>query len=288
MHTVNKLLIPIITVASLQVAQAVLVSTPLAGDITTHEGAPASGAPWDNVLKIKRGSGVYIGAGWMLTARHVFASGSASVVYNGTTYNSDSNYILDLQDTFNIDDVPTTGDTDLRLFRLNASIVDLSSLTIGTVAGPPTTGPRPRNGDALTMIGYGGDTIDSRTKSWGTNNVEAVNQGFSILGRPTTMFTTDYDTDTSGEGHAINGDSGGGVFHNNGSEWQIAGLMSAVINTVDPAIGLHIQLSRYEYEINDFILANGSAPTPVPEPSTTALVGLSFIGFILRRSRAKD
>ena len=141
MHTVNKLLIPIITVASLQVAQAVLVSTPLAGDITTHEGAPASGAPWDNVLKIKRGSGVYIGAGWMLTARHVFASGSASVVYNGTTYNSDSNYILDLQDTFNIDDVPTTGDTDLRLFRLNASIVDLSSFTIGTVAGPPTTGP---------------------------------------------------------------------------------------------------------------------------------------------------
>jgi hypothetical protein len=29
---------------------------------------------------------------------------------------------------------------------------------------------------------------------------------------------------------------------------------------------------------------NGSAP--VPEPSTSALVGLAFVGFILRRSRA--
>lgn len=269
MHALNKLFIPIVTAASLQVAKAVIVFSPLAGGIATHQVAPASGAPWDNVLSVNSASGVYIGGGWMLTARHVFASGSTSVVYNGITYNSDSNYILDLQDTFTIDGVPTTGDTDLRLFRLDTSITGLSTLDIGTAVG---------SGDALTMIGYGG------TKRWGTNNVEDINQGVSVSGRPTRMFTTDYDTATSGEGHATGGDSGGGVFYNNGSNWQIAGLMSAIDNTQDPSIAYHIQLSSYQTEINDFITLNGSAP--VPEPCTSALVGLAFVGFILRRSRA--
>ena len=274
-----KLLTPIFIIASLHVAHAVAVLTPTGGDLSIHETAPASGAPWENVVRVGSASGVYIGGGWVLTARHVFPSGSTSVTYNGTTYNSDNNYILDLQDTFTIDSVVTTGDTDLRLFRIETTILGLPTLNIGTVAGPPSTGPFPRVGEALTMIGFGGGT-----KRWGTNNVEEINQAASVSGRPTRMITTDYDTATSGEGHATGGDSGGGVFYNNGSNWQIAGLMSAINNTPDPDIGYHIQLSSYETEINDFIALNGSAA--VPEPSSSALVGLAFVGFILRRSRA--
>ena len=263
-----------------QALQAVIILTPEGGSITNHEVAPASGAPFSNVLKVldqSNSSGVYIGGGWILTAKHVYNETAgipvATVEHEGTAYTVDTTPGLTL-DFSDATTYPTAPEIDLRLFRLETVIPGLPTISIGSVTA----------GDAITMIGRG-DVGSSRIKRWGTNNVEAKNILLGLgdpVSRHVVAFSADYDTATTGEGGAIGGDSGGGVFHDTGSEWVLAGIMIAVDTAASPDITYSAQLDEYQSEIEAHIATHGSA---IPEPSGSSLLMIAGFGFILRRTR---
>lgn len=262
-----KSLICAISILATQTLQAVIINTPDGGSITFHETVPASGAPWNNVLNVNGSSGVYIGNGWVLTAKHVYSgAGVATVIHEGTTYGVDTSLTLDFSDGS-----ISPAEVDLRLFRLNTIIPGLSTLSIGSVT----------SADAITMIGRGGGT-----KRWGTNEVEDIDLLIGIgdpATRHITSFYSDYDTATTGEAQAIGGDSGGGVFHNDGSGWKIAGIMIAVGSIDGSQVTVNAQLDEYQSEIEAHIIAN--SPAPIPEPSSGMLLALSGVGLAMRRSR---
>ena len=157
--------------------QAVAVATPN-GDHTVD---PATGVPWDNVLKTTgtSGSAVYLGGGWVITANHVFndapSATSSAVDFMGVSYPSDPSQIYELTNPAGVG----SANPDLRLYRLQ---VDLGLPTI-------SLGDAPLGSD-VTMIGFG-----SGAKTWGTNTVESELTSISPLivarQRP---FTTDYDS----------------------------------------------------------------------------------------------
>ena len=67
---------------------------------------------------------------------------------------------------------------------------------------------------------------------WGTNVVVqtsmALNDGFGI----TNSFATTFESNTSSnECQAADGDSGGAVFYNNGTQWLLAGMMYSIDGT---------------------------------------------------------
>lgn len=241
--------------------------------MSNHLSAPASGAPWDNVLNVNGNSGVYIGGGWVLTAKHVYNTAvDVPVVHEGTDYTVDTALTLDFTDPIGV----LATEVDLRLFRLTSTIPGLDSITLTSVI----------LGNPVTMIGRGGSP---RTKRWGTNNVELTDE-LVYLGpeggppeRHITSFTTDYDTSTVGEAQANGGDSGGGTFYQDGLEWKIAGIMIAIDPNSSPQQTFHAQLSQYQTKIENHMALHGSA---VPEPSSAVLLVIASFGFIIRRSRS--
>lgn len=246
-------------------SQAVTVATP-SGSTTTD---PGTGVQWDNVLDVvgTQGSAVYLGGGWVLTANHVFddppITTSTTVAFAGTNYDADPSQIYDLTNP-----VFVTGSTspDLKLFRLTETL-PLPTVAIGSVSVT----------DAVTMIGFSGG------KSWGNNNIEFFVTNVLGNGRNSNAFWTDYDPATTNEGQGATGDSGGGVFVENGGIWELAGIMIGIGPLVDGGQTgtFSVNLNTYASEINDIIASNGSA---IPEPGT--LVLLSLVGLVaMRRQR---
>jgi hypothetical protein len=193
---------------------------------------PPDQAPWSNVGLVNGASGVYLGAGWMLTASHV---GAGNTILNGLLFQWDGGFQR-----------LTNGDgsaTDLILFHLK----NLPALPKLTLASSP-----PSSFSLVDFIGYGriaGSTetnIGANTgfywsasgfKSWGNNKVnlgglKTINAGAGNV----TVFVTDFTSPatpgptgpTSDEAQAAAGDSGGGVFLNGGSNWQLVGMIDAI------------------------------------------------------------
>lgn len=79
------------------------------------------------------------------------------------------------------------------------------------------------------MAGY--STVSSQTKRWGTSLVgNPAGSGIQVIlqsgGGETISYATEFQ-DVDGRAHAVSGDSGGAVFHKNGSQWELAGLILA-------------------------------------------------------------
>jgi hypothetical protein len=193
---------------------------------------PADGCPWPNVGQVNGASGIYLGAGWVLTADHVgpgeFSATGTLFHYDGTSHrltNSDGTA------------------TDMVLFHL-ATLPSLPRLTLASNS-PAASAP-------VDMVGYGRIAASAQTncgsylgfylsatgsKSWGNNEVnltgQIINAGYGEL----TTFTTPFVNPgtggaTTNEGQAAEGDSGGAVFQQNGSTWQLAGMVDAI--TAEP------------------------------------------------------
>ncbi|HWX20448.1 MAG TPA: hypothetical protein VN578_11160 [Candidatus Binatia bacterium] len=202
----------------------------------SNTNAPADGAPWANIGTIHFASGIYLGAGWVLTTAHT--GGAGDITLDGTLYAPDGT-------SFRLTN-STGSSNDLVMFHLNAlpplprlpvttttpaALAQVDLIAFGLIAGSAQT----NFGPGLTGFYWS----SSESKSWGNNNVDSGGTMVIDAGLgPVTVFTTDFSLSgqTSDEAQAAAGDSGGGVFQKNGSTWELVGQLLYVANlTGQPA-----------------------------------------------------
>lgn len=192
------------------------------GDGRGNTGPPPDDPGWSNVAQRGFWSAVYLGRGWMLTARHV---GGGDVVLNGepVPWVEGSEVVLRNEDRTL---------ADLAMFRLQRE-PDLPELTVVEAS--------PRVGAEIVMIGKGrsrgrmfrwlghvGYRWDSDGEMrWGTNTVASHMLDGQI--RNSATFSARFSVAGSPyEAIATRGDSGGAVFVRDDGHWELAGIMLAV------------------------------------------------------------
>jgi hypothetical protein len=207
-------------------ALAVLIAS---GDGTGNTTAPADDPGFANLGVASGLSAIYLGAGWVLTANHV---PTGPVVLGGTSYAPVAGSAVRLEDS---PGVPT----DLKLFRL-VSDPGLPALDISSSS--------PLHNESVVMVGHGHNRgaatswngIDgwswagASAMRWGTNRVAARNLTIVISSSTVHAFSLVFDDDggVSDEATAVTGDSGGAVFRDAGSAWELGGVMFAAYSFV--------------------------------------------------------
>ncbi len=280
------------------------------GDGSGNTTAPPDDPGFNNVGN----RGVYLGniGGnfWVLTAAHV---GAGSINLAGTIYNHVAGSTVTIS---NPSGQGLSATTDLAVFRINSD-PGLPNLSISSTA--------PAVGSNVTLIGDGLDReaaqiswhVDTSTnpftwtegganpnvfgfkpagtstKRWGTNVLTApgANQVIDVgFGDSRVLSMTFDQAGGDDEATLALGDSGGGLFHKNGSAWELAGILLAV-GTVSgqPSNTSIFTLPAFSADLafyRDEILS----VTAVPEPSLTAAI-LAFGSLAtvtgLRRSRKR-
>lgn len=197
--------------------------------------APTDGSPWTSVGRVNCCSGVYLGAGWVLTAWHV---GAGNATFGGTLFPWDGSSLrLTNSDGSN---------TDMVMFRLR-TLPPLPRMSLATTTPAASSqvdliGCGHIAGSAQTNIGAytGFYWSPNQLKSWGNNKVDSggttiINAGVGNV----TVFSTSFSSSrqTSDEAQAAAGDSGGGVFQKNGSTWQLVGMLDATGNLANQPSG---------------------------------------------------
>jgi len=199
---------------------------------------------WDYTVELSSGTGVYLGQGWVLTAYHVYDDqiGQSVTFADGTMCNEVSGYSN------------RVGDTDLALFLVSneptlapltissnvSSGADLLIVGTGLQQQPQeTTWWRNSNtGEWSETVQTGGVWVEetgyktigfsTRTRTWGTNDVQStgITIGTSHL---TTGFSTDFD-DSVDEAQLVVLDSGAPAFSYNSStsQYELSGLALSV------------------------------------------------------------
>lgn len=258
------ILLPLLLLAA--PANAILVDT----STPQHNEQPPPDDPgWRNIGRRGQTTAIYLGDGWVLTARH---SGLGPVELEGQAYQP-------VEDSEHWVSSPGGGaQADLLLFRIEPA-PDLPGLALRR---------RPvRRGEKTLLIGYGqgrgdpaiggpGFRLDPRRgKRWGTNRVEAT--GIAIRGPLRTLthcFAMTFTSgDTAHEAQATVGDSGGAVFVPGRKRWRLAGVMLSVAGQPGQAknevlYGNQTQaadLSAYAPEIQAVLDGTFRRPEPVPE-----------------------
>ncbi len=218
--------------------------------------AAGNGAGWNYVGQINGGaSGVYLGnysgTHYVLTANHV---GGGNFTLGGTTYNLVSGSYHQVAPAL-----------DLGVFAIHGG-APLDALTQLVLGSSLTTS------SSLNMIGYGGGT-----KRGGYNTPDSEDF-YSYDGYTEALFITDYDS-VPGEAQAIGGDSGGGVFYQNGPNLELAAIMVVAGTDSGKQITGSVDVGYYRTEIL----------TRVPEASTVGfwIVAATFAVSVVWRSRSR-
>jgi hypothetical protein len=257
-----------------------------AGSGNTEAPAPPDDPGWAHVGWRANyvGSVVYLGDRWVLTAAHV---GAGDVQFGGAVYAPEPGSWQPLHDP-----VDPGKPADLALFRLTAAPPSLTGLSIVQSALP--------DGAGVVGIGYGLDQASSETwwnsnwekktgteayrgfellgtfiKRWGKNDIDPNGQVVvSESGYTTHALQMTFDQSGSlDEMQAVHGDSGGGLFYKNGSDWELAGIWIArTYHDTNPKqpdatavygnLSLAADLSWYRSQI----------PVIVPEPSMLVML----------------
>jgi hypothetical protein len=204
------------------------VSAVLDANSFTNTSPPADGSPWANVGQVPAGpSGIYLANGWVLTAAHV---GAQDIYFGGTQYHYDGQ-------SYQLTNTPSGSPADMVLFHLS-TVPNLQPLALASTS--------PTLNSQVDMIGFGHNAgaptntagltgftwSASGVKSWGNNKISQSNvEVYDGVGT-NISFVTDFDSlglgQTSDEGQATVGDSGGAVFQHTSSGWQLAGMMYAI------------------------------------------------------------
>lgn len=306
MHPFTRAALALSFVLSLP-ARAVVIAE---GDGSGNTTPPSDDPGLDHLAIVNGASGIYIANQWVLTAYHVASSQPASVNFGGTSYATEPGT---WQRLTNNGDSGMSANTDIVMFRL-ASDLGLNDLTISSSV--------PGSGSDLIMAGNGRDrvadtiywdadwkettssnathtgfkTTSTHTVRWGENDVAGTNQNVSIGYGDVKAFSTAFDDPSNwfggftDEAQAVVGDSGGAVFHKNGSTWELSGMIDAVgtfsgqpSNTAVYPSGVS-KNTTYAADLS-FYRDQIAAIVAVPEPSATSLALLSALALIRRRRR---
>ncbi len=289
--------------ALLLVAPAARALVIVGGSGTANNTNPGGGLPWNNVGSVNGASGVYLGSFgggyWALTVSHLVGSGSSLgnlVLNSGTfTYVPGSGVIVRNGDN---------SATDLTLFRVSTD-PGLSNLTLATTV--------PGNGSLITYVAKGnvegaanywsvtlnpGASDDVWTDlggtpggnaagylwaasiggRWGEASVTGVSSYNVGTGLTAAFYTTFQNV--GGRTQGATGDSGGATFYNNGSGWELAGIMGAIAAFENqPGSTAVIGNTTFSASIASY---NGFITSAIPEPTTyAALAGLLAMGAVV-------
>lgn len=265
------------------------------GDGQGNTNAPTDDPGWANVGSADGyASAVYLGDGWALTANHV---GMRNLILQGTTYTYVAGSSVQLTNSGG-------SGADLLIYQLSNApslpVLNISSNTLSV-------------GSAVTMIGrsdtrnassnrwyidtnsipyvwsnatfIGADafadgffvTNGNRQMRWGTNAVA----GSGLVGNTPSLYTT-FNSGT-GVAQGASGDSGGGVFFKDGSNWELAGIMLEISvysgqpsSTAVYGNGTYFaDLSQYQSQIMGYMA--------IPEPGAGMLLVLAIAAVGLGR-----
>ncbi len=224
--------------------------------VTYPSGPTASGVPWQHVARygMDNASAVYIGNGFLLTARHVGIS-DADILIQGTAYLRDTTYT-----TVPITIPGPSGNTvvDLRVDK----ILGDPGLPVLPILG---TGTQDTNLDSV-MVGWGvgkgslagsgwtwgGDA--TRALRWGTNRTLTSAIPITYTLGPTFSYSslaTTFDFPPGGnEAAGTLGDSGSGLLQKVGGVWRLAGITTTVtqgnVSATDDAT-FFVRLQEYSW-----------------------------------------
>lgn len=206
------------------------------GDEATFPDSAALGVPWEHVVRygVNNASAVYLGHGYVLTARHVTTNDTNHLI-NGVSYNRDTSFT---PVSVTITGTPSDAVVDLSLQK----IVGDPGLPVLEIASPTTAD----TSKAVVMVGWGkgkGTTIANEGWNWGDNTTYAFRWGtnatnassstmtYNVGGVPMNFkaLTTSFNS-TKGADEAAGtlGDSGSALFQQVGSTWMLTGVTVSV------------------------------------------------------------
>jgi MprA protease rhombosortase-interaction domain-containing protein len=310
--TFRTLCVPLVFLCAVPAAFAVVVA-----GTTGNTTAPVDDPGWLNIGNCNSASAVYLGNRWVLTAFHVNGAANFPVVFNGNLFTPVPGTATQLT---NNGTPGMSANADLIVFQING---DPGLPPVQLSSTPPIVG------DDILMIGNGLNREAARTfwqvtmnaganndtwtetlgahnvegfkagigsaQRWGTNDAESVSLNINDGIGDNRAFISIFHDDLAGrpnEAQAIVGDSGGGVFHKNGAQWELSGIMLAVGTAGNPAFfdnpppdtaafGQHLTVMADISFYRGQILA-----LTVPEPSAALLLA-GAAAFTRRRSRSR-
>ncbi len=283
------------------VVLVICVASPLARaliiygvDNSGNASDPGTGNAWSSVVELAKptqshnASAVYLGNGYFLTAKHVDAIVvGQQVKINGGNFTLDTGFGTGGIQL--VESLPgVTGPVDLKLFRVIAppilASVGLNSTTDDLSKSSYMIGWGLGKGIAITDQGWNwGDSL-TINKRWGTTETNST----TTDGMLRSDFKTSYGTDSAS---LTLGDSGSGLFQNQGGSWVLAG-MSVEVETMnasyynkgaaDPANpdwSGYVRISTYASAIQNAI--------PEPGPVGLVLLGLAAAGACARHRKPR-
>ncbi|MBC2595604.1 trypsin-like serine protease [Ruficoccus amylovorans] len=231
-----------------------LVLTPLFCPALVNSGNPGGnrtaptgqdGQPTDpgfaNMLVIRGGAGVYLGNGWVLTARHITPG---MIILNGEKrmreeiigkmykFKNAELMLIRLKETPDLPTVKIASSTPAvgtEVVMIGAGRRSQDHLTFWQVsqASNPWTWTEVTDPQQANMAGV--VTDPGGLMSWGTNRISAVNPASAMGELLVTDFSANPAERTAFEAQAVSQDSGGALFaQDEKGEWVLTGIMATV------------------------------------------------------------